>query len=461
MMQPENSRAAAPAAQKGNNKRGRGAPASPQSQGAGGKVVFSIISKGQDAPQVLEFVIEGGVIAPSDLRNIQVPAIDPARPLVLSGRAPHWLYAFLVHEVHFSRILATFEPRLNKGIVVEAPSSSLLGQGINPQTGEISPVSLGGKGRLKINVVEVSNIQVIAVKIEGDRFVEPSVLSQIDWERLRAKLDPSKPIIFYGLAPIWLGASIAAHFANTGIWYGVFDPRLKGVVVVARHHPDAPQIGQVVPLSGEEVEKALASQPKSTKVVAICGDPNSGKSVFLHLLNDALRKRGVQTLTQEGDLFAPTQHWSLFAPTIRRELKRHMAPEERLAWIVNSLRSAKETGAVDVVLVDIGGGRPDIGVRITPENLAILQNVDFVVVVSRNDANQINAWLSELKEKTPHIKVIDVLESVYNPEGHYDFGKQGCVWHLDRTAYANGMIPAPTWGRVEKVAEKIIKEVKS
>ncbi len=368
---------------------------------------------------------------------------------------------YLIHEIHFARILCTFEPRLKKGIVVEAPSSELLGQGLSLDTGEISPVSLGGKGELKISVVEVQGIQVIVVKIVGDRFVEPSVLSRIDWEGLRARLDASKPVVFYGAAPIWLGACIAAKFCNYGVWYGVFDPRLKGVVVVARHHPAAPQIGEVIPLSGEEVEKALQSTPKNTKVVAICGDPNSGKSVFLHILNDVLRKKGLQTLTQEGDLFAPTQHWSLFAPSLRRELKKYQDPHARLAWVVNSLRSAKESRSVDVVLVDIGGGRPDLGVRITPENLAILQNVDLVVVVSRNDANQIEAWLRELREKTPHVKVVAVLESVYNPEGRYDFSKPNVVWHLDRTAYANGMIPAPTWERVEEVAEKIIREVRA
>jgi len=463
-MQSENSGTPAPGVPRTNSISTPAAPAGVDStRGSGGavsKVKFTLRGA-ENAPQVLEFVIEGGVLAPSDLRVIEVPSIDASRPVIISGRGPHWLYAYIVHEIHYSKVLATFEPRLKKGVVVEAPSNELLGQGLSLDTGEISPVSLGGKGELKISVVEVNGVQVIAVKIVGDRFIEPSALSQIDWEGLKAQLDPSKPIAFYGAAPIWLGAAFAARFANHGTWYGVFDPRLKGIVVVARHHPAAPQVGEVVPLSGEEVEKALASQPRNTKVVAICGDPNSGKSVFLHMLNDVLRKKGLQTLTQEGDLFAPTQHWSLFAPSLRKELKKYMSPEERLAWIVNSLRAARESKAVDVVLVDIGGGRPDLGVRVTPENLAILQHVDLVVIVSRNDANQIQAWLKELREKTPHVKVVEVLESVYNPEGKYDFARQGCVWHLDRTAYANSMIPPATWRVVERVAEKIIREVRA
>ena len=191
-------------------------------------------------------------------------------------------------------------------------------------------------------------------------------------------------------------------------------------------------------------------------IIAVLGDPNSGKSVFLRLLYDELARRNVPVLSQEADIFAPTQGWSLspVGATLRKQLKKTFDYKMRLNWIITSLKNLKKYPGI--VLADVGGGRPDVGIRVTDENYEILKLCDYAVIVSRNDKNQINAWLDEIRQKLPELKIIACYESVYNPEGLYNFSNDNAIWHLDRTAYANGLIPEPTLQKIRKLADKIL-----
>jgi hypothetical protein len=64
--------------------------------------------------------------------------------------------------------------------------------------------------------------------------VEPLAMRDFDWQRLKSEVDSTRPAVFYGLAPIWLGARIAIVLSNVVPWYGVYDPRLACAVVVWR-----------------------------------------------------------------------------------------------------------------------------------------------------------------------------------------------------------------------------------
>lgn len=58
------------------------------------------------------------IIEPQDLVGLELPAgIDPRGGVVISGRGPIWLYAYLVHEMHPTRWVACYDPRLG-GVVV-------------------------------------------------------------------------------------------------------------------------------------------------------------------------------------------------------------------------------------------------------------------------------------------------------------------------------------------------------
>ena len=64
-----------------------------------------------------------GLLAPSDLPSL-IEAVQQSvpdggtEPIILSGRLPVWAYAALAHFFHPRPWVATFEPRLQKAVVV-------------------------------------------------------------------------------------------------------------------------------------------------------------------------------------------------------------------------------------------------------------------------------------------------------------------------------------------------------
>ncbi|MGF1523328.1 MAG: CRISPR-associated ring nuclease Crn3/Csx3 [Leptolyngbyaceae cyanobacterium] len=82
------------------------------------------------------------LMTPADLRSLTLPTgIDTTGGVVISGRAPIWLYAHLVHELHPTAWVACYDPRL--GAVVVVTHSRQV------QTGQIIPLSLSqGRPRL-------------------------------------------------------------------------------------------------------------------------------------------------------------------------------------------------------------------------------------------------------------------------------------------------------------------------
>ena len=399
---------------------------------------------------IVAFLIEGGVIRPEDLPEVEEETrhlndtIDTSKPTIISGRGPHWLYAVLVHNLHFVRELATWEPRKKVGIIIEGPN---VGKAVEIN-GNITDVELGGKGRALLTAKDVGEKTILHFEVVGDRFIEPRVMRELDYPEIPSE----KPAIIEGLMPIWMGQRLVAEYVHKAPVLAMYDPRMKAGVVVATH-TEKFRVGDLIEVKPEEIQEV--AKTRNTIIIGILGDPNSGKSVFLHLLNDELRRRRVITLTQEADITAPTQHWSLYAQDVRRELKKHMKPEERLRWIIESLRNAKESRAVDIVLADVGGGRPDLGQRITRENLAILRYMDGVVIVSRNDQEQISAWINELKTYFPDLKIYGILESRLDGTPTAKNGI-GIIVGLDREAYKNGQIPEGTKKVVAEIATRIL-----
>jgi len=433
------------------------------------KVEFYTIGAGRklgDASQVLGLApdtitnvnvvawnIRTGVLEPPDLAEVEAQvrelarALDTAKPVVLSGRAPLWLYALLVHELHYFPAVAVWDPRIRMGVVVEGPDD-LIGRAVT-LSGDFVEAKLPveAKGAVSSRLIHADKLQLLHVEIVGDRFAEPRVLRDVLKEVKDMEVDGAKPLVIEGSMPVWLASFYAARLVHRVPALLVYDPRLGGVVS-ATHTPEL-KVGDVVPINLSELLK------KEPVVIGVVGHPNSGKSVFLHLLNAELKRRGFTTLTQEGDLFAPTQEWSLHAPEVRRELKKQMSPEERLRWVVESLDGVKKAASVDFVLVDIGGGRP--GERlVTMENLAILQRVDAVVVVSREGLED---WLRELELYVPKTKVVAVLHSKLRGTAKFDKDtRTGVVVGLDRELYAQGNVPEGTLKVVSEVAELIVSK---
>ncbi|AEH24487.1 CRISPR-associated ring nuclease Crn3/Csx3 [Pyrococcus yayanosii] len=59
-------------------------------------------------------------IRPSILRNLNPPEVKGTKGVVLSGRGPIWLYGFLVHFYHYTRWVATYDPRLGGAVIIES-----------------------------------------------------------------------------------------------------------------------------------------------------------------------------------------------------------------------------------------------------------------------------------------------------------------------------------------------------
>lgn len=77
---------------------------------------------------VIELVSQDRIITPQALSGLPLPeGIDPRKGVVISGRAPVWLYAYLVHECHPTLWVACFDPRL--GAVVTSTHSTQLSVG--------------------------------------------------------------------------------------------------------------------------------------------------------------------------------------------------------------------------------------------------------------------------------------------------------------------------------------------
>lgn len=66
---------------------------------------------------LLEFEIEGGIAEPSELADLEPPNVLGDKGIVISGRGPVWLYAYLTHHYHVTKFVGTFDPRLG-GVIV-------------------------------------------------------------------------------------------------------------------------------------------------------------------------------------------------------------------------------------------------------------------------------------------------------------------------------------------------------
>lgn len=83
--------------------------------------------------QLLDVFIGGnGIADPQDLALLQLPiGVDWRKGVLISGRGPIWLYAFLVHQCHTAVWIAVMDPR-HGAIVVEAhyPAAPAVGSAI-------------------------------------------------------------------------------------------------------------------------------------------------------------------------------------------------------------------------------------------------------------------------------------------------------------------------------------------
>ncbi|NEZ59126.1 CRISPR-associated ring nuclease Crn3/Csx3 [Adonisia turfae] len=77
---------------------------------------------------IIELTSCDRIMEPEVLPTIRLPAgLDPRKGVVIYGRGPMWLYAYLIHECHPTVWVACFDPRL--GAVVATTHSKLVSVG--------------------------------------------------------------------------------------------------------------------------------------------------------------------------------------------------------------------------------------------------------------------------------------------------------------------------------------------
>ncbi|WP_072619166.1 CRISPR-associated ring nuclease Crn3/Csx3 [Spirulina major] len=75
----------------------------------------------EQAYQQLNIAIAGGIAEPQDLVGLRLPeGVNWSQGVILNGRAPIWVYAYLVHECHAAAWVACYDPRLGGAVVVES-----------------------------------------------------------------------------------------------------------------------------------------------------------------------------------------------------------------------------------------------------------------------------------------------------------------------------------------------------
>ncbi|OLP19166.1 CRISPR-associated protein Csx3 [Leptolyngbya sp. 'hensonii'] len=77
----------------------------------------------------IELTRSDRIIEPQALEDLRLPAgIDTTGGVVISGRAPIWLYSYLVHELHPTAWVACYDPRLGAVVVSTHSRLARIGQ---------------------------------------------------------------------------------------------------------------------------------------------------------------------------------------------------------------------------------------------------------------------------------------------------------------------------------------------
>ena len=189
----------------------------------------------------------------------------------------------------------------------------------------------------------------------------------------------------------------------------------------------------------------MEATPKRAEVVLVVGESRSGKGVLVRMLSNELKAMGCTTLTFGVDLAEESE-------------------SGRLTWLREALRHAKRHGDVDFIVLDLRGRRLDEGSRLGEEEMDIVRYARYVVVCTRQNGGQLEAWRERISAVSPEAKIVASLTSVFpDPAGSrawwVDVGGvvTGKISHLDEEAYAEGKIPTVSKRIVRSVAKAIVK----
>lgn len=417
---------------------------------------------------VAHFRLNGEILEPASLAEVQLPdALLPQRHqgVVFSGRGPLWLYGHLVHLAHAFAWVAVYDPRLSGAVVVmrHTPSAPPLGQVIpctphedvmpaaepaaaprftaTPQLRWRSPQA---QGSLELCTLELTN--------RGEEF-SPAGLAEMALPRpLPRAADGTAVYVLSGHFPQWLATRLLLLLAEEAeeAALAMYQPSLAAAVVV---RPD--QRGRLQP--GTTIPDQPRGRP--VPVLALVGDPNSGKSVLSWKLYRQWHREDVQTYRLDCDAQAPTAPWGMDSATGAQLRKRYK--DERGPWRpedVKNLVAAVENlrrSSLDLILLDMPGGihpkNPGDGpaVRIPDDRQALFHLADGFVILWKDEA-ALQGWRTALAQLGLQNRILaevspcpDDSQPERIPRGLYrsDAADGWCIHQLDRDT-ARAITPA-------------------
>ncbi|NTV30748.1 hypothetical protein HGA91_02085 [candidate division WWE3 bacterium] len=137
--------------------------------------------------------------------------------------------------------------------------------------------------------------------------------------------------------------------------------------------------------------------------IAICGAPNSGKSVFSHVLASLLPRNRFTLIEGAPDGIGVNGGLYQLPTSVAKRLRRKGSfVPKYVDWIVRSVRQS----TASITLVDIGG-------KISPENMQIMQSCSHVIVLGRT-RRQILSWIHFAQ--THHLTVLAILHTLLQGE---------------------------------------------
>ena len=252
--------------------------------------VFGVPREFKPAVNVIGFKL-AGPISPAQLYIIDNVtrhignSVDTSRPVIVGGRGPLWLYALLVHNLHYVPEVAVYDPRLGGGVIVSSYDESRLGKVVTLD-GRVAearmPNARSDPGALDIKAADVGDKYLIVVEPKT-RVLHPSIIRRV--VQNLPDVHTNKPIVVYGPMPAWLLGAITAKMVHSGTVFAVYDPKLKGAIVAATHDPRI-KVGDIITVSDEEVNRA--KNTRATKIISVVGKGDRDLEFFIHMLGKSL-----------------------------------------------------------------------------------------------------------------------------------------------------------------------------
>lgn len=362
-------------------------------------------------------------LADADLPHWAVAANE--RAIVLGGKGPLWLYAWLVQQCQGFEKIAIEDPSHAGAVVVQssASSSDPTGSVIQPVTNQSDRTATTRESTRPTWEFRRQG-GAVRISLAAAGHFHPSILADPILYAMPDHPEGPGTVLLDGRPPIWLLSRLVietvVRWPDASIH--LYDPKLSGSVVVRTgpHQPAA--IGSVL---------ADATRGDPVPTVGIVGDPNSGKSVLSWKLYDELLRRGKNAYRFDCDAQAPTGRYSmtgLAGTEARAQYKARRggwtgADDSYTLQVAHRLRGS----SLDIAIFDLPGGLHRAGepaIRIPQGRPDLFRECDGFILVAK-DAGARHGWEQALEEHGLRSRIIAVVEPNAGGEVVEEFSGEG------------------------------------